>query len=359
MRHRIGIVGCGSVLPTYMATFMASEAITIVALADAERESTRRAAALHGLPAMSFDELLRSDAELIVCLTPPQSHHQIGLRTLEAGKHFYTEKPLAATFSQARQLVDTARRKGLRAGSAPDTFFGAAAQSARDLIDQGVVGAVLYGTAHCMSHGPDHWHPDPAFFYRPGAGPLLDVGIYPVTHLVHHIGPVALVTAQAHVTCRERTVPMGPRAGQRLRVEVPTHVVATLRFEAGPVVELVASFDVWKHKLSPIELYGEDGTLLLDDPNCFGGTTRYSLRDGPWLTAESRKPYRERKNRRGLGVIDMLAAIDCGADHRCNETLALHVIEVLEACLASAAGGQAIELTTRCERPAVLTAALP
>jgi predicted dehydrogenase len=325
-----------------------------VALADGQRESTRRAAAVHGLKALTLDQLLVSDASLILCLTPPQSHHEIGLRVVAAGKHFYTEKPLAATFEQACELMSAAGRQGVRVGCAPDTILGAAAQTARALIDQGVIGTVRHGCAHAMNHGPDHWHPDPAPFYRQGAGPLMDIGIYPMAHLVHHLGPVDRVCARATATTRERVVPSGPQAGQTLTVEVATHVVAALSFVAGPVVDLTASFDVWKHGLPPMELYGEGGTLQLADPNRFEGFTRYSHCNGAWIEAGPTTRRAVADNQRGLGVIDMLRAIERDEGHRCNGHFSLHVLEVLEAVLHSATDGSEVGVHTRCERPPLL-----
>ncbi len=355
-RIPIGIIGTGNIFPAYLRTLNASRKVRIVGIADGQPEVARTRAAEFGLNPMGLDDLLESDAALILNLTPPLAHHEVGLRVLRAGKHLYTEKPLAASYAQGRELVTLARRKKLRLGCAPDTVLGAGGQAVRALVDAGEVGRIVGGTAHFMNHGPDHWHPNPGFFYRHGAGPLHDVGVYYVSHLVHHLGPVASLSARARMTWRERVVPRGERAGQRIPVEVPTTVVTQLSFVSGAEITLTASFDTWKHAHTPIELYGERGTILGHDPNRFGGRVRWSREDGDWQTVRERRPYAT--NSRGIGLLDMALALDEGREHRCNEAYALHVLEVMDKSLESAALGKPLKLATRCERPAPVTARL-
>lgn len=357
MTLALGIVGVGNIFPAYLRTLQRSRQFRIVGVADAGTgASAQQRAQEFGLQAMSLDALLESEADLILSLTPPLAHHAIGLRVLQAGKHFYTEKPLAATFAQGQELVALAAQQQLRLGSAPDTFFGAAAQTVRALVDGGTMGRIRHGTAHFMAHGPDEWHPNPAFFYQPGAGPLLDVGVYYLTHLVHHLGPVAKVCGTAHTTHALRSIATGPNAGKTLRVEVPTHIVTQLAFANGAQVVLTSSFDVWKHAHQPMEFYGEEGSILLPDPNRFGGTVKSAHREGPWVRATGKRPYTT--NMRGLGLIDMAQALQAHRPHRCSAELALHVLEVMERALDAARTGQAQPITTTCERPAPLGAAL-
>lgn len=353
MTLALGIVGVGNIFPAYLRTLRRSRLFRIVGVADAgSGASAQRRAQEFGLQGMPLDALLESEADIILSLTPPQTHHAIGMQVLQAGKHFYTEKPLAATFAQGQELVALAAQRRLCLGSAPDTFFGAAAQTVRALVDGGAVGRIRHGTAHFMAHGPDEWHPNPAFFYQPGAGPLLDVGVYYLTHLVHHLGPVAQVSGTAHTTHTERHISIGPNAGKTLHVEVPTHIVTQLAFADGAQVVLTSSFDVWKHAHQPMEFYGEEGSILLPDPNRFGGTVKSAHRDGPWVRATGKRPHTT--NMRGLGLIDMAQALQAGRPHRCSAELALHVLEVMERALDAARTGQAQQLTTTCERPAPL-----
>ena len=352
----LGIVGAGNIFPAYLKTLRRSRLFRIVGIADGVPAAARQRAAEFALPALELDALLASDAQIVLNLTPPLAHHEIGMRVLRAGKHLFTEKPLAARFDLGRELVALAQQRGLRIGCAPDTFLGAGAQALRALIDSGVAGTIRHGSAHFMNPGPDDWHPNPAFFYREGAGPMLDVGVYYVAHLVHALGPVRALRGSAHVTHARRTIRSGANAGKHIDVEVPTHLVTLLSFESGAEVTLTASFDVWRHDHTPIELYSDEGTLLGHDPNRFGGTVRFALQRGAWQRATGGRPYHA--NSRGIGLIDMALAIGAGRPHRCSETLALHVLEVLDAAIAAGRDGRTHTLTTRCERPAPLDAAL-
>ena len=360
MTLALGIIGAGNIFPAYWRTLKRSRQLRIVGLADADPAIAQARADEFGLTAMSLDALLASEADIILNLTPPQAHHETGLKVLAAAKHFFTEKPLAATFAQGKELVALARRKTLRIGCAPDTFLGAGAQATRALIDAGTVGAIRHGTAHFMNHGPDHWHPNPAFFYQPGAGPMFDMGVYYLTHLVHHLGPVASVSGTAHTTHGTRVIPFGDHVGQTIAVAVPTHVVSHLSFAGGAQIVLTVSFDVWKHSHAPIELYGDDGSIVGHDPNRFGGTVRFARRQDGWsrFTEKTREKRPYTGNSRGIGLIDMAQAIEAGRPHRCSEAMALHVLEVMERSLDAARTGKPQRITTTCERPAPLATPL-
>lgn len=352
----LGIVGTGNIFPAYLKTLKRCPRVRIVGVADADAAVAQRRAQEAGVSACTLDELLAGEAELILNLTPPLAHHAVGMKVLAAGKHLFTEKPLAASFAQGRALVEAARARGLRIGCAPDTFLGAGAQALRALVDAGVAGTIRHGSGHFMVHGPDDWHPNPAFFYQAGAGPMLDIGVYHVTHLVHALGPVRTLRGSAHVTHARRPIRSGPNAGQVLEVEVPTHLVTLLGFASGAEVALTTSFDVWKHGHAPIELYGDEGTLVGHDPNTFGGTVRYAVQRGDWQRAPGGRPYHQ--NSRGIGLIDMAIAIREGRPHRCSEALALHVLEVLEGAVEAGRSGATLALTTTCDRPAPLAGRL-
>ncbi|HSI56455.1 MAG TPA: Gfo/Idh/MocA family oxidoreductase [Ideonella sp.] len=348
----LGIIGVGNIFPAYLKTLQRSRLFDIVGVADGMPAAAKRRAQEFGLRALSVERLLASDAQVVLNLTPPLAHHEVGLQVLGAGKHLFTEKPLAASFKQGKELAAQARRRGLRLGCAPDTFLGAGAQALRALVDAGTVGPIRHGTAHFMNHGPDDWHPNPGFFYRHGAGPMFDMGVYYLTHLVHALGPVRSVRGSAGATHARRLVRAGDNAGQAISVEVPTHFVSQLQFAGGAQITLTASFDVWQHTHAPIELYGDEGTLLGHDPNRFGGTVRYARQREPWQRAPGGRPYTT--NARGIGLIDMALAIAEQREHRCSGALALHVLEVMDAALEAGRSGRAQTLTTTCERPAPL-----
>jgi predicted dehydrogenase len=356
MAIALGIIGAGNIFPAYLRTLKRSKLFNIVGVADAVPAAAKKRAEEFGLKAMTVDKLLASEATLILNLTPPQAHHAMGLKVLQAGKHFFTEKPLAASFVEGKEMVALAKRKKLRIGCAPDTFLGAGAQTTRALIDAGTIGTIRHGTAHFMCHGPDHWHPNPAFFYQQGAGPLMDVGVYYLTHLVNHLGPVASVSGSAHTTHSTRVIALGDNRGKKIPVAVPTHIVTHLHFVSGAQIVLTSSFDVWKHSHPPMEFYGDDGTILGHDPNQFGGKVRYATQLGEWEKVKDKRPYTT--NSRGIGLIDMAQSIEAGVAHRCSEALALHVLEVMERSLDAARTGKAQRISTTCERPAPLAAKL-
>ena len=250
-----------------------------------------------------MDALVESqEIDLVIDLTIPAAHALVNQRALEAGKHVYTEKPLAVTRDEGLATVALAERMGLRVGSAPDTFLGAGLQTCASLIDEGVIGEPVAAVAFMAGHGPESWHPDPAFFYKKGAGPMFDMGPYYLTALVSLLGPVARISGVARKSFAERIATSEARRGERLPVEVPTHYAATLDFAAGAVATMIISFDVWAHNLPRIEIYGSEGSLSVPDPNTFGGPVRIRLAgDAEWREVPLTHPYTE--NSRGLGVV--------------------------------------------------------
>ena len=303
-------------------------------------------------------------------LTVPEVHYQITRDILSAGKHAYSEKPLALNTGDARKLVAYADKRGLKLGGAPDTFLGAGGQRVRRLLDKGAIGRVIGGTAYVMSHGMEMWHPNPAFFYQPGAGPVFDVGVYYITALCALLGPVKTVTAMASKGFEERLVTSnGPMQGKRIKVTTPTNINAILAFANGAQITLGASWDVWRHGHgNPIELYGETGSMLVPDPNFFAGKVSYSDKGGDYTEVEtSGDPFGThnwpwagpftRANYRMLGVADLVDAAAKGREPRCSGRLAAHVVEVMEAILAAALERSFVKVKSSIERPAPLTAA--
>lgn len=228
---------------------------------------------------MSVDQLLADPSiAIIVNLTIPTAHASVTRSILEAGKHAYSEKPFVLTLAEGEELRALCESTGLRIGSAPDTFLGGAHQTARQAIDEGAVGRIASGTCHVMSHGMEHWHPNPDFFYQPGAGPVLDLGPYYITNLLQLLGPVRQVAALTTAASTHRTISSQPRAGETIPVDTPTTIHALLAFEQGASITLSASWDVWGHRHKPMELYGTDGSLYVPDPNFSVVLSRRSIR---------------------------------------------------------------------------------
>ena len=273
---KIGIIGCGNISPIYLQSGAKFEILDIVAVADKIWERAESRAAEYGVPrACTVKELLADpEIEIVVNITTPDAHAEVGLQVLEAGKSVYNEKPLAITREDGKRMVELAAAKGVRIGGAPDTFLGGGIQTCRKLIDDGWIGEPVAATAFMMGHGHESWHPDPEFYYKVGGGPMFDMGPYYLTALVNLVGPVKRVTGSARITFPERTITSQPKFGTKIEVEVPTHIAGVLDFANGAVGTIITSFDVWGGQLPRIEIYGTEGTLSVPDPNTFGGPIR-------------------------------------------------------------------------------------
>src|SRR5208337_4404231 len=319
---RVGLVGCGNISDIYLQNGPRFQDIIFIACADLNRDAANRQAERYAIDARSVEDLLKSDdVDIVLNLTIPGAHAAVSLKALEAGKHVYSEKPLATAVADGVAIMAAAKAKGLRVGAAPDTVLGAGVQEARALIDGGAIGKPLTGLAAVMSHGMEHWHPNPAFFFRLGAGPVFDMGPYYISALVTLLGPVASVQAMGQIGFVERTVTTRGSAmmGRTIKVETFTSVQALLQFRSGAQVTFLASWDVWRHGAPAIELYGSDGSLRLPDPNGFGGEIAIARRRADWapITTRDRAFGRpnwppdkvSEANYRGLGLADMARGI--------------------------------------------------
>jgi predicted dehydrogenase len=350
----IGIIGCGNISEAYLRAASLFPILDVKALADLRPEAAQARANQFGLRACSVDALLRNpDIEIVLNLTIPAAHVEVGLQAIAAGKHVHSEKPLGLAAAHARTLLEAARRRGLRVGCAPDTFLGGSHQTCRQLVDQGALGQIIGGSAIFMCPGHERWHPSPAFFYAPGGGPMLDMGPYYITALVNLIGPVARVSGVATRARAQRVISSEPLKGTPIAVEVATHVAGTLEFVGGAVVSIAMSFDVPKHRHTPIELYGSQASMIVPDPNHFGGTIEIARPGQEWEVQGTQHPYAD-GNFRIIGVADMAHAIRGNQPHRASGELALHVLEVMEAFQASSDLGRHVDIATRPERPAPL-----
>lgn len=354
----IGIIGCGNISGAYLKAMASFPILDIRGIADMNADMARARAEEFNLRARSVEELLGDpEIEVIVNLTVPKAHVEVGLRALDAGKHTYSEKPLGINFAEGKRLAEAAKTKGLRIGAAPDTFLGGSHQTARTLIDQGVLGIPVGGTATFMCPGHERWHPNPAFYYETGGGPMLDMGPYYITDLVNLLGPVAKVAGFAFSPRKERIITSEPRNGETIPVEISTHVSGAMAFQNGAIVQIGMSFDVAGHRHVPLELYGTEGTLIVPDPNYFGGDVEFLKKGGEFEHQALTSPYHD-GNYRSLGVADMAHAIRSNREHRANGDLALHVLEVMEAFQKASDTGTTITITTPVSRTAPLAESL-
>ena len=355
----IGIIGTGNISDAYLKAAPKFPVLKIVACADINMDAAQAKAANYGIEALTVDALLaNSRISIVLNLTTPQHHVPVGLQAIAAGKHVYSEKPLAIALGDGLRLIDAARVKGLRIGCAPDTFLGGSHQTARKAIDDGTIGIPLAGTAFMMVPGHELWHPNPEFYYKPGGGPMLDMGPYYLTCLVNMLGPVASVSGAAKSSYPSRVVGSGPRQGESFSVDVRTHISGMMTFQSGAAVTVTTSFDVWKHSHSHIEIYGSTGSMLVPDPNQFQGEVQVSQRKGDWAPVPQSHLYGD-GNYRIVGLADMAQAIVNGRPHRANDEISLHVLEIMDSILHSAESGERIDLKHPCARPAAMRDDLP
>jgi predicted dehydrogenase len=354
-----GVIGCGVISTAYLKAAQRFANLELRAVSDMRGTAAEKQAAAFGVPAMRVDQLLkRDDIEIVVNLTVPLAHTDVSLAVLDAGKHVHSEKPLGVSVAEARKVMDLANGKGLRVGCAPDTFLGGGHQTARKLLDDGAIGQPVGGTAFFMCPGHERWHPAPGFYYLRGGGPMLDMGPYYITDLIQLLGPIVSVMGVATRPRAERLITSQPLNGTRIPVEVATHVAGLLEFASGAVVSIAMSFDVPKHNHAPIEIYGTEASMLVPDPNRFGGEVSVAKPGEEWRAMPHTHGNVDGEFR-SIGVADLAAAIATNRPHRASGALALHALEAMEAFQTSSDEGRRVKLQTTVERPAMLPAGLP
>jgi predicted dehydrogenase len=352
----IGVVGCGMISGNYLETFSHFDVIDVVACADLDRERARSLASQYHIPNVSSVEeiLANPDIKIIVNLTPPQAHAEIGIAAIRAGKSIYNEKPQAVRREEAQEMLAMANARGLLVGNAPDTFLGVPLQTCRSILDAGQIGQPIAAAACKMAYGPASWHPEPAFYYQRGGGPMFDMGPYFLTALVTLLGPVRRVTGVTKTLAHELLVTSQPNYGARIEVCVPTHVMGMIDFASGVVGTITTSYDIMGTHLPALEIYGTEGTLSIADPSFFDGPVRlHNVKTQEWstITLEPRSYV----DGRGLGVVDMAYALHLGYPHRANGDLAYHMLDIMHAFHEADLDGRHIELTSTCVRPEPFT----
>ena len=362
----IGVIGCGNISAAYMKLAPLFKGIEMRACADVNMSAAEARAEELGLRAETAEGLLASDdIDIVVNLTVPNAHFEVSKAILEAGKHSYSEKPFVLTLEEGEALRALAAEKGLRVGSAPDTFIWGAHQLARAVLDEGQAGTILSGTCHVLSRGMEMWHPNPDFFFQPGGGPVLDLGPYYITNLVQLLGPVTSVAAMTGQGFETRTIGSGPREGETVPVGTPTSIHALLQFANGAQITMGSSWDVAAHRHKNMELYGSNASLYVPDPNFFGGDVILAGADGETVIEERAHPFgvpniedgrgNPQANYRCAGLADMAVAIAEGRPHRCSLELATHVVEVMTGILKAGEDRHWVDMTTTCDRPEALS----
>jgi len=344
----VGVIGCGRISGQYLENLVRrfSFCLQVVACADLVPAHAKQRAQEYGLDRVCpVDELLAdSQVELVVNLTVPAAHYEVTMAALDAGKHVYTEKPLAVTRQEGRQLVDTAAKRGLLIGGAPDTFLGAGLQTCRKLIDDGWVGTPITAQALiAMGVNVERYH-------KRGVGPMFDMGPYYVTALVALLGPVKRVSGSAQLpfATKANPDPQAPDFCQSYTVDTPTNVSGVLDFCSGAVGVVTTTCEVFGYN-PRLEVYGTEGILTCNDPNMFGGPVCIQRRGGERQEVALTHYYSDRN--RGLGIADMAYAIRDGRAPRASGDLMYHVHDVMHAVHDASRENTHVYPESRVERP--------
>lgn len=344
-RAGVGLIGAGVISTQYLENLTSFPDVDVRFVADLDLPRAAAQAAAFGVPGSgTVDELLaRDDIEIVLNLTVPAMHTMVGHQIIAAGKHVWSEKPVALDHASAAELLGEAAAAGLRVACAPDTVLGPGIQTALRSIARGDIGEPL--TAVTMFHvpGPEAWHPNPDFLYARGAGPLFDMGPYYVTTLVHAMGSATRVHATASTAREVRTIATGPRAGQEFPVEVPTHHSAIIEFAGGTSAQSTFSFQHARARAGFIEINGTEGTLSLPDPNNFDGETAlWRFGGGEPEIIEAEGPAFGR----GTGVVELARAIRAEEPERASGLLASHVLDILLGIRDSASSGMPVDIAS-------------
>ncbi|WP_380176000.1 Gfo/Idh/MocA family protein [Kineococcus sp. DHX-1] len=344
----IGIIGAGVISGTYLENLTSFPDVQVHAIGDLYPEAASRRAAEHGVPAHGgIDTVLtHEDVEIVINLTIPAAHVEVSLAAIGAGKHVWSEKPVALDREGGARLLAAAQAAGVRLGCAPDTFLGVGLQTALAVLRRGDIGTPLSALTLMQSPGPESWHPNPAFLFQHGAGPLFDIGPYYLTTLVQAFGPITQVAAVAGTSRAQRTIGSGPKAGEVFDVTVPTHVSALTQFAGGASGSSIFSFDSPLPRHGFVEITGTEATLALPDPNDFDGDLRIRRagggREEEWETIASTKAL----STRGTGVLEMARAVREGRPHRVQGALAHHVVDAMVSIAESAQSGAFVPVTS-------------
>ena len=369
----IGLIGCGNIAETYFRAQDYFNNINFIACADKFAEAANKCAQQYSIRSLSVEEILKDDdVDVILNLTIPQAHYEVSKLALEAGKHVYSEKPMSMTYEEAKNLLDIANKNNLYLGNAPDTFLGGGGQMARSLVDKGEIGNILTGNFIFAFPGVQEFHPNPESWFQSGGGPVIDMGPYFFTTLVNLLGPAKNVRARGKSFSDKREYLVGPKKGKYFNVEISTSVMFDIEFQNETIIQGFISFDVQNHARNHMELYGTKGSLVVPDPNMFGGPVELSYELGSeWKKFSVENKYLgktniinhsgrsnetpKQSNYRGIGLSEMIYSLENKRKHRCNDELALHVLDIIESTIIASDTKKEVSLRSSCKKPEPFT----
>ena len=368
---KVGLIGCGHIAETYFRAHKYFNNFKIIKCADIKEEVSKKCAKIYNIESKTVNQLFKDkEVEIILNLTPPKAHYIISKKSLLHGKHVYSEKPMAINLKDGKELLKIANKKKLYIGNAPDTFLGGGNQKSKELIEKNIIGKVNLGNAIFAFPGVQSYHPNPEpWFAKKEGGPVIDMGPYYLTALVNLLGPAKEVKAASLMKgSKFRTIGIGPKKGKKIKVESPTTYFSTIVFENNSIIRLTLSFDVIAHQRNHIELYGTKGSMIVPDPNMFGGSVYVCKKLGsPWQEFRTNKMplgkinIRSQSSRanesptnanyRGVGLAEMAYCIENKKRHRCNGEVSVHVLDLIQSTMYSARTNKPKKINTTCKPP--------
>ena len=367
---KVGLIGCGHISETYFRAEKYFNNIKIIKCAYINHISAIKSAKEYKIKALSVKELLKDkEVEIILNLTIPKAHYQVAKLALTNGKHIYSEKPLAINFKDGKDLLKLSKKKKLYIGNAPDTFLGGGIQKSKEFVEKKVIGKVHLGNAFFAFPGVQSYHPNPEpWFAKKEGGPVIDMGPYYLTALVNLLGPAQKVSGSIVKGVKKRTIGIGPRKNKTFKVECPTTYLSTITFQNETVVRLTLSFDVIAHQKNHIELYGDKGSMIVPDPNMFGGSVHVCKKLGDkWKEYKTNKMLlgkiniRSQSSRanesstnanyRGVGLAEMAYSIENKKVNKCNGELSLHILDIIQSTMKACKTGIVQSIKTTCKKP--------
>ena len=367
---KVGLIGCGHIAETYFRSQKYFNNIKITKCADINNNAAQKCASKYGIKSLNVKEILNDDEiEIILNLTIPKAHYKVSKNALLHNKHVYSEKPMAIKLKDGKELLKIANKKRLYIGNAPDTFLGGGNQKSKELLEKNIIGRVILGNAIFAFPGVQSYHPNPEpWFSKNEGGPVIDMGPYYLTALVNLLGPVKEVSGRIMRGVNYRTIGIGPKKNKRFKVQCPTTYLSTIVFKNETVIRLTLSFDVIAHQRNHIELYGNDGSLIVPDPNMFGGSVFTCKKLGDkWKEHETEKMSLGKinirtkslranespinANYRGAGLAEMAYCIENKKKHRCNGELSLHVLDIIQSIMKSSKLGKKQKIKSTCKIP--------
>ncbi|OKP94241.1 Gfo/Idh/MocA family protein [Paenibacillus sp. P46E] len=348
---KTAVIGCGKISGIYLENMINKfEILDVVACGEIDAARAQARAQEFGIKGVSVDELLKDpEIELVVNLTPAAAHYTVIKQSLEAGKNVYTEKIVTPYLNEALELQQLAQKQNLRLGCAPDTFLGAAIQTARKVVDRGGIGKVV-STHAAVNRDMGFLYAPGTFQTKVGGGIGFDVGIYYITALLSILGPIEKISGFADHTDPQYTVgnPASPYFGQTFSVENENVMVASMKYKNGVYGTMNFNANSIWPQVPMLTIYGTEGILQLADPDRFGGKVLLQKK-GMSESIEVPNSFGYGENSRGLGVAEMAWAMRKGRPHRASIEMASHAVEILNGVVKSAETGVVQTMETEFE----------